>query len=128
MPLRYTRLFEWKFTFMGVSPSHGHLTFLPAVKITGAIALESCEPTSMPGVEAVSSNPVDTVVHYSVKGQEFKVVDPVADPAMNWNVDSALEGEEPLFDVQSALESDEEVLDFLAEALDEECFVPNLVV
>lgn len=36
------------------------------------------------------------------------------------------EGEE--FDVQNALDSEEEVFDFLAEALEGECFDPNLVV
>jgi len=32
------------------------------------------------------------------------------------------------FDVQNALDSEEEVFDFLAEALEGECFDPNLVV
>ncbi len=37
-------------------------------------------------------------------------------------------GEEAEFDVQGALDSEEEVLDFLAEALDGERFDPDLIV
>jgi hypothetical protein len=87
--------------------------FLPAVKITGASTLGS---DGSYGVEAAGkfvtghNNSVDCETKCS-NGCGVGVVG--SNDANDEEVDAE-------FDVQSALESDEEVLDFLAEALDAE--------
>jgi hypothetical protein len=62
-----------------------------------------------------------------IKSDHRLMVDKI-ESGLKWEAGVENVREEAEFDVQSALESDEEVLDFLAEALDEEVFDPSLIV
>ena len=106
-----------------------NLTFLPAVKITGApLDLPVEDVATVPEVKAVSSagmpvdemNVRDSVVEAQGFGDKIECGTPA--DGLNWPV----EGEEfigekadAIIDTQSTvLEEDKDVLDFLAEALD----------
>ena len=113
------------------------------MKCTGASTLDTCMKDDTNVVVSIVVNGGVETIDETVPNHGMAVVSSASegnDSTAAWNIDTggetiqlsspSLENNLVLeeFDVQNALDSEEEVFDFLAEALEGECFDPNLVV